>query len=121
MTFGKNMKNSVIIAGCVILTPAFIYLFWVVHCALDRVIVGHARRFCIRRGLEICRVRCQPAFEPSGGKRIKTEFSLVQLDCLDSQKQRRLVLILAWPLGVRKLISDEIYQDSYDSQWTQKL
>jgi hypothetical protein len=68
-------------------------------------------------GLEARRVRCQPAFERSG---VKTEFSLVQLDCLDAQKQRRLVLLLVWPFGVRKLVSDEIYPDSYDSQWPQK-
>jgi hypothetical protein len=100
--------------------PVVLYSFWVVHCTLDRVIVRHARRFCSRRGLEISRVRWQPAFEPSGGKRVKTESTLVQLDCLDAQKQRRLVLVSAWPFGVRKLISDEIYPEAYDSQWPQK-
>ena len=109
-----------IIAGVVIYIPVSLYLLWVVHCTLDRVIVRHARRFCSRHGLEISRVRWQPAFKPSGGKRVKTEFTLVQLDCLDAQKQRRLVLLLAWPLGVRRLVSDEIYPESYDSQWPQK-
>jgi hypothetical protein len=114
------LRVLLIIVGVVIYIPVSMYLFWVVHCTLDRIIVKHARRFCIRRGLEISRVRWQPAFEPSGGKRVKTEFTLVQLDCLDAQKQRRLVLVLAWPLGVRKLVSDEIYPVSYDSQWPQK-
>ncbi len=107
------------IAGAVIYIPATMYLGLTVHRTLDRVIVRHARRFCSRRGLEISRVRWQSAFAPSGGKRVKTESTLVQLDCLDARKQRRLVLILAWPFGVRKLVSDEIYPESYDSQWPQ--
>lgn len=56
---------------------------------------------------------------PEGTRGVKTEFTLVQLDCFDSQKQRRLVLLLVWPLGVRKLVSDEVYPESYDSQWPQ--
>ena len=116
----RIMSRVLIIAGYVVAIPALAYLLWVVHCTLDRVIVRHARRFCSRHGLEISRVRWQPAFEPSGGKRVKTEFTLVWLDCFDAQRQRRLVLLLVWPFGVRKLVSDEIYPESYDSQWPQK-
>ena len=76
--------------------------------------MGHASRFCKKNGLGVCRVRCQPAFEPSG---IKTEFTLVQLDCLDAQLRRKLVLLLVWPLGVRKTLNDEQYPESYDDQW----
>lgn len=100
--------------------PALIYLLWVVHCTLDRICVRHARRFCKQHGFEIRRVRWQPAFDPSGGKRVKTESTLVQLDCLDAQKQRRLVLLLVWPFGVRKIVSDEKYPETYDEQWPQK-
>jgi hypothetical protein len=112
-------RTLLIFAGYVVAAPVVLYLFWVVHCTLDRVCVRHARRFCRRHGLEICRVRCQPAFELSGGKRIKTESTLVQLDCLDSERQRRLVLLLVWPFGVRKTVSDEKYPESYDEQWPQ--
>jgi len=105
-----------IVALVVVGIPASIYLLWFVHCTLDRVCMRHARRFCSRSGLDIRRVRCQPAFEQSG---VKTESTLVQLDCFDTQKQRRLVLLLVWPFGVRKLVSDEIYPESYDSQWPQ--
>ena len=97
-----------------------VYLLWVVHLTLGRICVRHAKRFCRRNGLGVCRARWQPAFEPSGGKRVKTEFTLVQMDCLDAQKQRRLVLLLVWPFGVRKMVSDEKYPDSYDEQWPQK-
>jgi hypothetical protein len=51
---------------------------------------------------------------------VKTEFTLVQLDCLDGQKQRRLILLRVWLFGVRKLLSDEKYPEAYDSQWPQK-
>jgi hypothetical protein len=112
-------RALLIIAFVVLGIPALGYLLWVVHCTLDRVCMRHARRFCNRSGLDIRRVRCQPAFEPSGDKSIKTEFTLVQLDCLDGKKQRRLVLLLVWPFGVRKLLSDEIYPESYDSRWPQ--
>ena len=111
------LRVPLIIAGVLIYIPVSMYLFWVVHITLDRVIVRHARRYCSRRGFEINRVRLQPAFEASGGRKIKTEFTLVQFDCLDAQKQRRLVLVMAWPLGVRKLVSDEKYPEFYDEQW----
>ena len=108
------------IAGYVVAIPVVIYLFVFVHRTLDSICVRHARRLCARHGLEICRVRWQPAFKPSGGKRVKTESTLVQLDCFDAQKQRRLVAILVWPFGVRKMISDEKYPESYDEQWPTK-
>lgn len=105
-----------ILAFAVVGVPALVYLLWVVHLSLDRVCVRHARRFCGRSGLEIRRVRRQPQFEASG---VKTEFTLFQLDCLNAQKQRRLILLSVWPFGVRKTISDEPYPDSYDAQWPQ--
>jgi hypothetical protein len=108
-----------IVALVVVGVPAMMYLLWVIHRTLDRVCVGHARRFCKRQGLEISRVRWQMEFEPSGNKRVKTEFTLVQLDCLDGQKQRRLVLLRVWPLGVRGKLRDEEYPESYDEQWPQ--
>src|SRR6185295_1078452 len=90
------------------------YFLWVVHCILGKLCVKHAERFCRRIGLEVRRARWQPEFEPSG---VKTEFTLVQLDCFDAQKQRRLVLLSVWPFGVRKTISYEEYPQSYDTQW----
>ena len=94
--------------------PAALYASWITHVLLGRLCVRHARRFCRRRGLEFCRARWQPEFEPSG---VKTELTLVQLDCFDTKKQRRLVLLSVWPFGVRRTVSDEPYPESYDSQW----
>lgn len=103
-----------IVALVVCGAPLLLYLFWCVHCALDQLCVRHARKFCQRNDLHLSRVRWQPQFEPSG---IKTEFTLVQMDCLDLDKRRRLVLLSAWPFGVRQLVSDEVYPDSYEEQW----
>ncbi len=117
------MLRALLIALLVVVgLPAMMYLLWFVHATLDRVCVRHARRFCRRRGLDVSRVRWQMEFErrPDGRRGVKTESTLVQLDCLDGQKQRRLVLLRVWPLGVRKVVSDEIYPESYDNQWPQK-
>ena len=114
------MQALLIIVFVVIGIPVALYGFWVTHIMLGRLCIRHARRFCQRHGLVMTRARWQPACEPVGDRSVKTESTLVQLDCLDGQKQRRLVLILAWPFGVRKLVSDEIYPESYDSQWPQK-
>ena len=107
-----------------IFSIALMYAAWVAHCTLNRIYARHARRFCKRRGLDVSRVRWQMEFERRPGDRsprgVKTEFTLVQLDCLDSQKQRRLILLRVWLFGVRKLLSDEQYPEFYDSQWPQK-
>lgn len=108
------MTRVLLIVALVVGIPAVLYAYWVTHIMLGRLCVRHARRFCSRSGLEIRRARWQTEFEPSG---IKTEFTLVQLDCLDAQNQRRLVFLSVWPFGVRKTVSDEPYPDAYDSQW----
>jgi hypothetical protein len=110
------------IIGFIVFAVGLMYFGYFVHCTLNRICAWHARRFCRRHGLEVSRVRWQIEFErrPDGRRGVKTEFTLVQLDCSDGQKQRRLVLLRVWPLGVRKLLSDEIYPESYDSQWPQK-
>lgn len=100
---------------------ALMYFMYFVHCTLNRICVRHAKRFCGRNGLVVQRVRWQMEFElRSDGRRgVKTEFTLVQLDCFDSQKQHRLVLLRVWLFGVRKMLSDKKYPESYDEQWPQ--
>jgi len=105
-----------IVALVLVGIPIVLYAFWVTHTLVGRLCIRHARRFCSRTGLEFRRARWQPEFEPSG---VKMESTLVQLDCLDGQKQRRLVLLSVWPFGVRKTVSDEPYPDSYDIKWPQ--
>jgi hypothetical protein len=104
-----------IVALVVVGIPFVMFLFLKVHHTLDRICVRHARRYCEKKGLKVSRFRWQPAFDKTG---VKTESTLVQLDGLDAQKQRKLVVILVWPFGVRKIVSDETYPDSYDKEWT---
>lgn len=87
-------------------------LFYGVHCGLDYCCLKHARRFCRKRGLEVKRWRLGPAFDQT---RAKTEFTLVELDCLDRQGQRRLVRLLVWLFGIRKVLGDEQYPESPDA------
>lgn len=101
------------LALAVALVPGSLVLLWLVHCALDRVCVGHAWRFCTRLGLRPNRARWRPAFDGSG---VKTEFTLVQLDCLDRQNERRLVTLLVWPFGVRRQVGDEAFPGP-DGDW----
>jgi hypothetical protein len=109
------------IIGFVLFAIGLMYLMYFVHCTLNRICAIHAKRFCRRKGLAVQRVRWQMEFEVrSDGRRgVKTENTLVQLDCFDSLQQRKLVVLRVWPLGVRKLVNDEIYPESYDSQWPQ--
>jgi hypothetical protein len=106
----------------VVFAIGLMYLTYFVHCTLNRVCGIHARRYCRRHGLDVSRVRWQMEFErrPDGRRGVKTEFTLVQLDCLDAQKQRRLVLLSVWLFGVRKIVSDDTYPETYDDQWPQK-
>ena len=110
------LRVLLIIALLAVGIPAYLYLFWVVHLTSGKVCVKHACTYCKRHGLDVCRARWQPAFESPRDRTVKTEFTLVQLDCADGHKQRRLILLLVWPFGVRKLISDDIYPESFDSE-----
>lgn len=98
--------------------PASLYLLLIVHRTLGRICVRHASRFCTRNGLAVQRARWQPQFDSSG---IKTEFTMVQLDCLDAAKRRRLLLLSVWLFGVRTTISDQAYPDSYDDEWPRRV
>ena len=56
------------------------------------------------------------AFEPSG---VKTEFTIVELDCVDTNRERRLIRLLVWAFGVRRILTDESYPSSHDETWPQ--
>ena len=93
---------------------ALAFLGWVVHRGLGRLCVWHARRFCKRGRLEVCRERWRPEFDSRG---VKTEYTLVQLDCFDFQRERRLVLLSVWPLGVRGLVTNEPFSEFDANRW----
>jgi len=89
-------------------------LLVVVHNGINNCCVRHSCKFCRRNGYQVQRWMCAPAFDESG---VKTEFSVVTLDCLDGQGKRRLVKLQVWIFGVRTMLSNEPWpQDTAPSQ-----
>lgn len=86
-------------------------LHWIVHCGLERCYLRLAHRFCQKRGLTISRSRCGPAFDDRG----KTEYSIVELDCVHPQEGRQLIRLLVWIFGVRKVLSIEPFPEKEQS------
>ena len=86
-----------------------ILLGWYVHCGLEHCYLWLGRRFCKKRGLAVLRSRCGPAFNG----RVKTEYSIVELDCADPQKGRTQVRLLVWIFGIRKVLSIEPFPEKY--------
>jgi len=64
----------------------------------------HACRFCRKSGLAPVRCRLRTAFDASG---IKTEFTIVELDCRDGSDRPTVVRLLVWVFGVRKVLDAE--------------
>lgn len=108
------LSIAALLAVAVLVLPTL----WATHLLLGQLCVLHARRYCRRSGLEPCRFRWQPQFDQSG---MKTEAMLVQLECLDAAKERRLILLSVWPFGVRNLVSNEPYAPSYDVHWPRAI
>jgi len=100
------MVVIIVVAGIVAL-PAF----YAVHCGLTYCYLQHAHRFCRKNGYELLRWRCGPAFDKSG---VKTEFSVFEIDCRDAHGERKLVRLLLWLFGIRKVLCDEKYPEPID-------
>lgn len=86
-------------------------LWWIVHCALGALCVYRASRFCRRRGFDVQRGRWFTGFDDAERR---MEWMVVRLDCLNQEKQRRVVLLAVMPLGGIKLLLNEIYPEPYD-------
>lgn len=94
-----------------------VLLMWVVHRGVDYCCLRHAWRYSRRNGVQVIRSRWRPECEASG---IKTEFTLIELDCLDDRKQRKIVRLLVWVFGVRKVLSHENYPEALDATWPRR-
>ena len=106
-----NLSTSgifVMIAMGIAVLPAFYF----VHRTLEYCYFLHARRFCRKHGFKPGRWRCGPAFDKTG---IKTEFTILEIDCVDVQGQRKLIRLLIWIFGIRKVLADEKYPESLDA------
>jgi hypothetical protein len=88
-------------------------LFVLVHRGSHYCCLAHAKRYCRKNGIELKRWRCGPQFDATG---VKTEFTVIQLDCLDGEKRRKLISLSVWIFGVRKVLADEGYPESLDDR-----
>lgn len=82
----------------VLAVPLFVF----VHIWLERCYLAYGRRYCKRHGFVISRYRCGPLFNMDG---IKTEFSLVEVDCLDKNQRHVLLRLRVWAFGVCEVLS----------------
>ncbi len=100
----------VVLIVCGVIT---IPLFWWVHCGLESWYVRLGRSFCTRRGLTPSRWRCGPQFDDAG---VKTEYSVVEIDCDRPEEGRQLVRLLVWIFGVRKVMSIGPFPEEEEGQ-----
>lgn len=81
-----------------------IVLFAFVHWGLQQLCIVHAHRFCCKSGLTPLRCRSGTVFAASG---MKTEFTIVELDCRDAMSRPKMVRLKVWAFGVREVLDDE--------------
>jgi hypothetical protein len=93
--------------------PLALYLFYAVHRALDACCFWHARRYCDRNRLKINRSRLGPEFDKTG---IKTEFTVIDIDCADAQENRRFIRVVVWPFGIRAVLRNEQWNPALDDK-----
>jgi hypothetical protein len=99
-----TMRALLILISIPVWIAFSLVLYSAIHAALNFCCFLHARRYCRANRLEINRWRLGPVFGPSG---VKTEYTIVQFDCEDSGKNRRLLQLLVWPFGLREVLSNE--------------
>ena len=84
--------------------PLCFYLMYAVHVALEQYgYIPYAKRYCRRHGLAPTRWRCRPEFKHG----LKTESSIVELQCQGRDRQEHVVELLVWFLGVRAVLRVE--------------
>ena len=82
-------------------------LFALIHNFYNYRCLRHAQKYCLSHDLKMSRYIVSPAFE----NRIKTEDSIVEMDCTDAQGKRRYIRMLVWPFGFIKILSDEPFPE----------
>lgn len=97
----RNVSFSeLIVIGVIALLALF--LVYPVHVGLIRYCyLPYARRFCRKNKLELLGWMAGYCFEESGGKRAKTEYTALALDCRDSHGERHAVKLIVGVFGVK--------------------
>lgn len=97
------METTTLVIG-IVAGVLSIPLLGYVHYALERHYVRIGVRYCTKHGYEISRCRCGPEFDDRG---VKTEYFIVEFDCISTQGTRQRVKLRVWILGVRKVLGIE--------------
>lgn len=103
---GLSFEVICLIAAAGILSLPAMYA---VHLTVNHCCLRHARKFCREHGFVIGRWRNGPEDDLSG---TKTEFTQAELDCMDGVEQRRLIRLSVGLSGIRKVITNETFQDA---------
>ena len=109
-----NRPDAIAVAFFIVVVVLTPFLIYIVHRLLNVLYLIYAKRFCEKNGFRPVRWRIGMAFNTRG---IKTEYSIVQLDCVDSQNQKRFVSLLVWAFGIRKVVKNEAYAESCPEDW----
>lgn len=75
-------------------------LYWLTHILLQSWYQFLARRWCARQGMTPLRWRSGPEFDSTG---IKTEFTVVEVECDHPEDGRKYVQLRIWVFGVRQV------------------
>ncbi len=97
------MGKYIFLIIIVIVSGALLVL---VHILLERFYFFYARKFCLKNGYSISRYSVAPWCDDG----IKTEYSIVNLDCLNDKNERKIVNLLAWVFGIHKVLSIDDYK-----------
>lgn len=108
----KSITTIVAIVACVLALPLFVF----VHVWLERCYVAYACRYCKKHGYVVSRNRCGPLFDKDG---IKTESSLVEIDCRDQHQRRVLLRLKVWAFGVRQVLSSGDFPPEQENEANQ--
>jgi hypothetical protein len=104
-SIGIRARTSLIIV-LVVWVIVGLPMWWLIHCFLQHAYVRMACRFCRKRGMVVSRYRSVCA-----KNNVRTEQTLVELDCVHPQNGRQIVRFVVWGLGIRRKVSIEPYQE----------
>lgn len=103
----EHIKTVILVLLAVVATSAgVLILFVAVNRSLRSLCVRHAKRFCRRRGLKVESIGYGTEFDSSG---VKSEYTLVEVGCVDDQNQRRLLLLSVWLFGIHRIVREEVF------------
>jgi hypothetical protein len=88
----------IVVGLCAILSLAL------VHWGLQQLYLFYARRFCQKVGLTPLHSRSGPAFDVFG---MKTEFTIVEVECRNADQSIKIIRLLVWIFGVRRVLKPE--------------